>query len=104
MKPAAATGRTNNGSHEASRPQSYIPRLPWNEAGGSDEDFANYSGLTAAEQDCVYASLGYWVQDIAWRVCGLAQAGPSAYYPATTVADRIGRTEYATHPSGRQLD
>src|SRR5208283_1341614 len=28
---------------------SYIPELPWNEAGGSDQNFANYSGLTSVE-------------------------------------------------------
>ncbi len=70
----------NNANNEESA-LSYIPELPWNEAGGSDENFANYPGLTTSQEDCVYSgTAGYFTQDACnyglWATAG----GPSAYY------------------------
>ena len=95
---------TNNGTTKQSA-TSYIPELPWNEAGGSDEDFANYSGLTAAEQDCVYASLGYWVQDDCMEGLWAGAGGPSAYYlqPPWQTGSGVPNTD-PTLPGGNWIN
>jgi large repetitive protein len=80
---------TNNGTTKQSA-TSYIPELPWNEAGGSDEDLPTTPDSPRRNRTVYTLRSGTGCRTIAWRVCGLAQA-----VRARTTCNHRGRQDRA---------
>jgi len=102
MKPAAATGPRTT-APRSSRPRRTFPNCRGTKRAVPMKILPTTPDSPRRNRTVYTLRSGTGCRTIAWRVCGLAQA-VRARTTATTVADRIGRTEYRPHPSGRQLD